>query len=642
MCGIFGIIKINPEEDVIPKLKKDLQLLFKLSSIRGVDASGLVTKSGSEINILRQSIKPQELVKTSLFSKSLKPLEDGAKKSNPLFTMGHCRLVTNGAASLDENNQPICNETTIGLHNGIVTNFDQPSTSFTKEGLGVESDSKYLFQNIENKIKTTGDFKRSIVDVFSELEGVCNISLLNKSTEKLILSTNTGSIYFASENGLFVFTSEEKILREFVSKSCLVNNKSISINQLKANHILEVDINTALFTTASFMEVLQQKENVEIIKPSSSRVRFIKYHRENLKRCTKCILPETYPFISFDNNGVCNFCNRYVKQVPHGEEKLLRILDKYRSKDGSNDCLVGLSGGRDSCYGVHLLKTKYGMNPICYTYDWGLTTDTARINQSKIAGKLGIEHIIRAADVSQKRAFLRSNVMAWLKRPRLGMVPLFMAGDKDFFYYGKQLLKETNVKLSIFCSGYQLEQREFFIGFTGVNQNLQNNLKMQNYKYITKFRLAMYYIMEYLKNPAYINHSFFDSIRAFFSSFLQKDNILYLFEYLPWDEKEIESVLKKEYNWATDAGYGKNQWRAGDGQTSFTNYIFYKMAGFSEFDDFRSNQVREGLLTRAEALELAMEDNIPKYESLKYFGEVVGLNMDDTLKRINNIPPIYN
>ena len=42
------------------------------------------------------------------------------------------------------------------------------------------------------------------------------------------------------------------------------------------------------------------------------------------------------------------------------------------------------------------------MNPIAFTYDWGLTTDVSRINQSKICGKLGIEHIIRSANISKK------------------------------------------------------------------------------------------------------------------------------------------------------------------------------------------------------------------------------------------------
>ena len=93
------------------------------------------------------------------------------------------------------------------------------------------------------------------------------------------------------------------------------------------------------------------------------------YRHSKLRRCTKCILLETYPYISFDKDGVCNFCNDYEKQKFLGEQELLKTLDKFRSKNGEPDCIVGLSGGRDSSYGLHLIKKKYEMNPIAYTFD---------------------------------------------------------------------------------------------------------------------------------------------------------------------------------------------------------------------------------------------------------------------------------
>ena len=112
------------------------------------------------------------------------------------------------------------------------------------------------------------------------------------------------------------------------------------------------------------------------------------------------------------------------------------------------------------------------MNPIAFTYDWGLTTDTSRVNQAKLCGKLGVEHIIRAANIKQKRNYVRNNIMAWLKT-HLGMLPVVQAGDKPFMDYGDILAKENDIKLVIQFTGYQLEQREFFLGFAGINQKLQ-------------------------------------------------------------------------------------------------------------------------------------------------------------------------
>ena len=63
---------------------------------------------------------------------------------------------------------------------------------------------------------------------------------------------------------------------------------------------------------------------------------------QNLKKCSKCILPETYPFISFNQEGICNYCEKYEKQKFLGEQKLFDYLENFRSKNGEPDCLLDL------------------------------------------------------------------------------------------------------------------------------------------------------------------------------------------------------------------------------------------------------------------------------------------------------------
>ena len=97
----------------------------------------------------------------------------------------------------------------------------------------------------------------------------------------------------------------------------------------------------------------------------------------------------------------------------------------------------------------------------------------------------------------------------------------------------------------------------------------------------------------------------------------------------------------REYDTEEDPDYGKNQWRMGDGQTALNNYIYFSIAGFSEFDTFRSAQIREGVLSREEAEELVAQDNIPKYEAIYELGRVVGFNADNVLSAINSVPKLY-
>jgi N-acetyl sugar amidotransferase len=108
---------------------------------------------------------------------------------------------------------------------------------------------------------------------------------------------------------------------------------------------------------------------------------------EEVKFCRKCIMSNQRPSstvefkhtkdskkvtMGFDEHGVCDACraNEEKERIDwkFREEQLLRLLDKYRKTDGSYDCLIPGSGGKDSAYQAHILKYKYGMNPLTVTW----------------------------------------------------------------------------------------------------------------------------------------------------------------------------------------------------------------------------------------------------------------------------------
>ncbi len=282
---------------------------------------------------------------------------------------------------------------------------------------------------------------------------------------------------------------------EYLLSSKLFNSSKMDKTNIKQclneTIIFDKDINN--LSILNHYSADSNKNKVDIDTSSSLKVlnnfQYQEKKLQNLKKCTKCVLPETYPHIHFDKDGVCNYCLNYEKQTFFGEDALNDYLEKFRSNSGKPDCIVGLSGGRDSCYGLHLLKTKYGLNPIAYTYDWGLTTDISRVNAAKVCGKLGVEHIIRSADIENKRKYVNLNLFSWLKKPHLGMLPIIQAGDKGFYDYGRKLSKELDIKLVVHCTGYQLEQREFFLGFAGISQKLKNNQRMYSYNVTNKLEM---------------------------------------------------------------------------------------------------------------------------------------------------------
>jgi predicted glutamine amidotransferase len=621
VCGIFGFGFTRG----INKLKQEeLKQLAELSEQRGRDTSGFIFVQ-EKVRIIKSYENVTRLIRKKAYIDEWKKID----QLKPFLIFGHARLVTNGAIYNENYNHPIITKNLIGVHNGILEEVEEDRPALeVYENWESESDSYRFFEALDAKYVETNNLQLSFFETLDKFRGHLSVVFLDVSCDgALYLYTNTGSLACVNNGQQLAFGSETTFLKPFSDMKYGFSDEDISV--------LDRDVLYRYDYSTGELDALGKENLGDSLHLHRRKLAISTISRRELKRCKNCILPDTYPQISFDKNGICNYCNDYKPYSPLGESALIETLDKNRKSDGSPDCILGLSGGRDSCYGLHLLVKKYGMTPIAYTYDWGLTTDTSRINQSKLCSALGVEHIIRAADIEKKRRNIKINIEAWLERPRLGMVPLFWAGDKEFVEYGRVLQKERDIDLVIFCAGNPYETRDFFQGYCGVKTSIYHISRMSDYPLTVKTMLASYYIKEYLMNPRYLNHSFLDSIRSFLVSFIRKENFLYLFRYLRWDEEHIDQVLKKEYGWSSYKGYGKNQWRMGDGQTALSNYVFYNLGGFSEYDNFRSVQVREGVIDRDEAVALASEDNKPKYEAIDYLCSSVGINMNYLLRRIH-------
>jgi hypothetical protein len=336
---------------------------------------------------------------------------------------------------------------------------------------------------------------------------------------------------------------------------------------------------------------------------------------------------------------VCRYCRHWKKIAPKGRRALEEFVEPYRSKNGTPDVIVAFSGGRDSSYGLHYIKTELKMNPVAFTYDWGMVTDLARRNQARLCGKLGVEHIVRSADIQKKRRYIRKNIEAWLKRPELGMVTLFTAGDKEFYAHARQLRKETGIKLVVFSTGNMIEDTPYKTGLCGIKEG-DHGMTLTGLPLENEVALLWYFARNYLQNPRYINESLLDTLNAYWQTFVVKDDFLYLFHYLPWTEQEIVGTIRREYDWevATDT---KSTWRIGDGSAAFYNYVYTTVLGWSEDEVMLSNMVREGHMDRARAMELAHEYSKPRMPSIREYAQLVGFNVEEALTTINGLPKAY-
>ena len=94
--------------------------------------------------------------------------------------------------------------------------------------------------------------------------------------------------------------------------------------------------------------------------------------RKEVKFCKKCVISNQRPRIEFDKNGICSACNYTERKKKidwsQREKELRDLCDKFRTKDNSYDVIVPGSGGKDSAYVAHILKTEYKMKPLCVTW----------------------------------------------------------------------------------------------------------------------------------------------------------------------------------------------------------------------------------------------------------------------------------
>lgn len=672
MCGIFGLIT-NPESNFKQNdFEAVIKKLFVLSESRGKDASGLMLLTDSNITLLKRSLPASKIVKTKEFVTEVNRFSSHPRGlGETLGFMGHARMVTNGSEETHENNQPVLSHEMCMLHNGIIVNDAKLWSEFPnlKREYGV--DTEIALNLLFHYRKSSSNIYDAFYSAFSHLQGANSIALIVADEDALILATSNGSLYFSvsSEYTEVIFASEKYILKEILQQpfvSPLFEGAEIihvepnigylfNFNKLQPNKIVLNQNNPSalpgIVTRRKPARTIRDIRPAQEIKLAvlprfnqndiSKNDRFIRSVNDavsNLRRCTRCILPETFPYIDFDEAGVCNYCREYKSPVFDGKDKLEKLVQPFRCNNGSPDCLVPISGGRDSCYSLHYIKKVLKLNPLAYTYDWGMVTDLARRNISRICGALGVEHILVSADIRAKRKNIRLNVLAWLNRPVLGTIPLFMAGDKQYFYHAYRIQRNYDLKVLFMGENY-LEKTLFKTAFSGARQNTTGYMAYHA-SLLNQIRMIMYYMKEFALNPAYLNNSLLDTIGAFTSFYLIPHTYTNLFQYIPWDENEITKTIIDEYDWET-AIDTQSTWRIGDGTASFYNYIYYVMTGFTENDTFRSNQIRERKLMRDDALNTACSENQPRYDAIQWYCDTIGIDLHDTISRINAAPKLY-
>jgi len=310
-------------------------------------------------------------------------------------------------------------------------------------------------------------------------------------------------------------------------------------------------------------------------------------------------LPETYPNIQFDKNGVCNVCLEYKqksKKNSHrrGKKELEEILSKYRCKGKHYDCVVGVSGGKDSTYALYLIKEIYKLRPLAVNFNNWFQREESEKNIERAVKKLNVDYI------SFKPKW---NVMKKL-------FSLFMKKEGQFCVPCSMGMINTVFRIA------NMEKVPLIIGAASDYDRCPNEV---HHHYGNE------YLREVVKNGMSIKE-----LDYFLIPHLNKSSslrILLLPDHLDWNEKEILKTIQGKIGWQNPS---KRFFETDCMLYPIIGYLLRKKWGFDKNTIKCSLMIRQGQISRNDAIKKEKKEAITrKPPILKHFLNSLGLPTRD-------------
>ncbi|MBP7507597.1 MAG: hypothetical protein KA807_07245 [Prolixibacteraceae bacterium] len=308
-----------------------------------------------------------------------------------------------------------------------------------------------------------------------------------------------------------------------------------------------------------------------------------------MKICTKCILPDTFPGINFDDKGVCNFCRDFKGEEALKEEKqeyynkFLELIKQVKGRS-DYDATLAYSGGKDSTYTLYLLKEVFKLRVLTITFDNGFVSEQAFKNIRTVTENLGVDGIVFKADFQL------------LKK-------IFKAGVEKEMYSAKALERASTICTS--CIG--------LVKFTALKIALEKQIPLMSWGWspgqapirssIMKINPALFKTTQemYRKPMAEIAG---EEINRYFltdEQFKTKEfphNVSPL-AFMDYNEEAILHKIK-EFGWVAPKDLDTNSTNCL--LNSFANEVHIKKHGFHPYVFEIAGMVRSGVMAREEGL----------------------------------------
>ncbi len=331
--------------------------------------------------------------------------------------------------------------------------------------------------------------------------------------------------------------------------------------------------------------------------------------------CNRCVLPDTYPGIAFDKSGICTLCRTHRQPEVRGRDRLDEVIQPLLNR-GKYDCIVALSGGRDSTFALHYSVKELGLTPLVFTFANGYLPERTRMNIEQAVEKLEVDHIL-VEDDSMRKATPHI-LAAWMRRPSAAMIPLLCSGCQTGFKRNLGKVAEQHGIRLVISGGGEPET-----SFAEAAMRISNRGLLGRYAGLSMLLGAL---LRIAVNPFYLSPGCFKSLyREYLYRFhLRKKcyKYLQLFRYVEWDEDLILNTIRGELGWESPS-YCATSWRADCDIHLLKQHLYKHTLGFTKNHELLGNMIREGKIGREAALvRLEHDDRIPAEFLDRFLGEL--------------------
>ena len=337
----------------------------------------------------------------------------------------------------------------------------------------------------------------------------------------------------------------------------------------------------------------------------------------SMNYCVRCCMPESNEGIKFDEMGICQACQSAEQKIhidwTARERELRKLLDEQKSLNNDYDCIVPISGGKDSTFQLHVITKVYGMRPLAVTFSHNWFSETGKYNLQNAIEKFNVDHIMFTPNRELINKLARQSLFqigdsCWHCHSGVGAFPLQVAVK---YRIPLIIWGESIADMSGRATHYDPVLKFDRDYFTRVSAKVypegmvSENITLRE---LAPFKLPSY---EEIEEVGVIG--------------------IHIGDYIFWDDERQMEFVRDVYGWREDnvEGTYKRYKSVECRMAGVHDYTKFLKRGFGRGTDHASIDIRSGLLTRDEAFELAKEYDSKRPDALDYYLEITGFTEEE-------------